>query len=116
MMKPLLGVAIAGLLVAACGQKSEATDDTAGPVVAPSAEPRNDAVNTAPATAEPGPTPGANSFTQAQARSAIEGAGYTEVSEPTQDASGVWKATATKDGAPATVTVDYKGAVTALPN
>lgn len=114
MMKTVLSVAAAAALLAACGQKAE-TDNTAGPVVSTSEAPRNEAVDTTPAAANDAmaPTPGANSYTEAQARSAIEGAGYTGVGALTQDANGVWMGKATKNGAEATVSVDYKGAVSA---
>jgi hypothetical protein len=113
MIRPILSVALAATLLAACGQKANEADNTKGPIVAASETPRNDAVNTTPATAELGPTAGANSFTEAQAKSAIEGAGYTNVSALTQDASGIWKGKATKAGKETAVAVDYKGAVTA---
>ena len=58
-------------------------------------------------------TPGANSFTEGQAREAIEKQGYTNVGPLTQDAQGIWKGSATRNGASATVSVDYKGVVTA---
>lgn len=54
---------------------------------------------------------GANSFTQAQARSRIESLGYTNVSELKQDAHSVWRGTAMKDGKTAQVALDYKGDV-----
>lgn len=113
MIKTYASLAAATLLLAACGQKAADSDKTAGPVVSASETPRNDAVNTAPSGGEGGPTPGANSFTEAQAKSAIESAGYTAVGVLTQDANGVWMGKATKDGAEKTVSVDYKGAVTA---
>lgn len=113
MIKTAIGVAAAAMLVAACGQKAAEADNTDGPAVAASETPRNEAVDTSPTTDEAALTPGANSFTEAQARSAIEGAGYTGVGALTQGADGVWTGTATKDGAQATVSVDYKGAVTA---
>lgn len=112
MMKLVVGVAAAAALLAACGQKSEA-DNTEGPVVAASETPRNEAVDTSPTADPAAQTPGANSFTEAQARSAIEGAGYTGVGPLTQGADGIWTGKATKDGAETTVSVDYKGAVTA---
>lgn len=110
MFRTLVTVAAAAGLLAACsgGDKAE----TEGPVVSASETPRNDAVDTTPMMDAAAPTPGANSFTEAQARSAIEGAGYTAVGALSQDAQGLWMAKATKDGAEATVTVDYKGAVT----
>jgi predicted small lipoprotein YifL len=113
MFKTMMGVAAVATLLAACGQKTAEADNTAGPVVATSEAPRNEAVDTTPTTGDPGPTPGANSFTEAQARSAIEGAGYSAVGALTQGADGVWTGKAAKDGAEKTVSVDYKGAVTA---
>lgn len=113
MIRPILSVALAATLLAACGQKAGEADNTKGPVVAASEAPRNDAINTTPATVEPGPTAGANSFTEAQAKSAIEGAGYSSVGPLTQDANGVWMGKAMKAGKEAAVAVDYKGAVTA---
>lgn len=113
MIKPILSVALAAALVAACGQKSAEADNTKGPVVAASETPRNEALDTTPTSGDTGPTAGANSFTEAQARSAIEGAGYTAVGPLTQDANGVWMGKARKGGAEAAVSVDYKGAVTA---
>lgn len=112
MMKPILGVALAASLLAACGQKSAEADNTKGPVVAASETPRNEAVDMSPAS-DPALTPGANSFTEGQAKSAIEGAGYTAVGPLTQDATGIWKGQATKAGKSVAVSVDYKGAVTA---
>jgi hypothetical protein len=114
MIRTLVTVAAAAGLLAACsgGDKAEA-DRTEGPVVSSSEAPRNEAVDTTPTTGDTGQTPGANSFTEAQARGAIEGAGYTGVGALTQDAQGIWQGKATKGGAEATVSVDYKGAVTA---
>lgn len=113
MIKSLIGLGAAALLLVGCGQKSADADKTAGPAVAASETPRNEAVDTTPTTDAPGATPGANSFTEAQAKSAIEGAGYSAVGPLTQDANGVWMGKATKGGAETTVSVDYKGAVTA---
>lgn len=113
MIKTLIGVAAAGMLLAGCGQKTAEADKTEGPVVATSGAPRNEAVDTTPTTDAAALTPGANSFTEAQAKGAIEGAGYSAVSALTQGADGVWTGTATKDGAEAKVSVDYKGVVTA---
>lgn len=59
------------------------------------------------------PVPGANSFTQAQAKSQIEAKGYTQVAGLKKDANGVWRGTAMKDGASQNVSVDYQGNVNA---
>ncbi len=119
MIRPVMALAATAALLAACGNKAEkaetgqAADTTQGPVVSTSETPRNDAVDTTPTADGSTQTPGANSFTEGQARSAIEGAGYTDVGALTQDAQGVWKGQATKGGAKTTVSVDYKGSVTA---
>lgn len=115
MMKSLITLAAAAAMLSACGPKTETgeKDRAEGPVVSTSQAPRNEAVDTAPTAGETGPTPGANSYTEAQAKSAIESAGYTAVGPLTQNANGLWHGTATKDGKEASVSVDYKGAVTA---
>lgn len=117
MIRTLAAVALAAATMTACGPKTEADagkDRTAGPVVSTSEAPRNEAVDTTPTTGESGPTPGASSYTEAQAKGAIESAGYTGVGALTQNTNGLWQGTATKDGKSVTVSVDYKGAVTAL--
>lgn len=113
MMKTFIGLAGAAMLLAACSPKTAETDKTEGPVVSTSEAPRNEAVDTSPATAEAGQTPGANSYTEGQAKGAIEAGGYTGVSALTQGPDGIWQGTATKDGKPVSVSVDYKGVVTA---
>ena len=116
MFKPIVIAASAAALLAACGAKTEASDSarTEGPAVSSSETPRNTAVDTTPTTGDAGPTPGASSYTEAQARSAIESAGFTGVGELTQNANGLWQGSATKDGKSVSVSVDYRGAVTAL--
>lgn len=57
--------------------------------------------------------PGANSFTEAQAKSRIEGAGYTNVSKLTKDDQGIWRGDATKAGESLAVGLDYQGNVVA---
>lgn len=116
MRMTILAVASAAALLAACGgggdSKQAEADNTQGPAVSGSEEPRNTAVDTSPTTGDAGQTPGANSFTEGQARAAIESAGYTNVGALTQNEQGLWQGAATKDGAQAQVSVDYKGAVT----
>lgn len=113
-MRTLIIVAAVGGLLAACGQKTEETtvERTEGPIVSAPETPLNAPIDTA-RTMDAAQTPGASSFTEAQARGAIESAGYASVSALTQDANGLWKGTATKDGKSTAVSVDYKGAVSA---
>lgn len=60
-----------------------------------------------------GPVPGANSFTEGQARSRIESAGFSGVSELTQDQNGVWRGRAMRGGQPVQVSLDFQGNVSA---
>ena len=114
MLKIMMGVAVTAALLTACGPKTAEPDRTEGPAVSTSEAPRNVAVDTQPTTGESGPTPGASSYTEDQARNAIASKGYTDLSPLTQNANGLWQGTATKDGTKVSVSVDYKGAVTAL--
>jgi hypothetical protein len=58
------------------------------------------------------PVAGKNSFTEAQAKSRIEDAGYKGVAGLKLDDQGAWRATATKDGKQAGVSLDFEGNVT----
>lgn len=55
--------------------------------------------------------PGANSFSEGQARSLIEAQGYRDVSPLVNDNKGIWHGTAVKDGKTVNVMVDFKGHV-----
>jgi putative membrane protein len=57
------------------------------------------------------PVAGANSFTKAQAKSAIVAKGYTHITKLKKDKDGVWHATAVKDGQSGPVSIDYQGNV-----
>ncbi len=72
------------------------------------------AVNTRNSPPNPGaPAAGANSFTEGQAKSRIEGHGYASVSGLRKDDQGVWRGTAMKDGKSVSVSLDFQGNVTA---
>lgn len=83
----------------------------------PVVEPAMNAAAPAPAvTADAGrnpPLPGANSFTEAQVRSRLEGMGYSAIGGLAKDDQSIWRGTATKDGTSVKVAVDYKGNVVA---
>jgi hypothetical protein len=66
---------------------------------------------TAPADTN-APLPGANSFTEGQAKSRLEANGYTAVTDLKKDDKGVWKGMATNAGAKVNVSVDYRGNIT----
>ena|ERR1700722_8409632 len=96
-------IAIAGVSTAG------AFAQTAAPVANPNAS--------TPAVANPNgnnqgaPAAGSNSFTEAQAKSSIEKAGYSNVSGLTKDKDGLWRGTASKGGTDVHVALDYQGNV-----
>jgi hypothetical protein len=58
------------------------------------------------------PAAGSNSFTEAQAKSRIEAAGYSSVSGLVKDKDGIWRGTATNGGTTGiNVALDYQGNV-----
>ena len=77
-----------------------------GPVVA-----QTPAVKSPNTTNPAAPVPGANSFTEGQAKSKIESGGYTQVSGLKKDDSGVWTGSAMKGGQKVNVKLDFQGNV-----
>ena len=75
--------------------------------------PNNSAVNSAGQNNSNAPVAGRNSFTEGQAKSAIEKAGYTKVSDLKKDDNGVWRGKASKGGSSTSVSVDFQGNVIA---
>ena len=70
------------------------------------------ATTTQTATVDPGaPLPGANSFTEEQAKDRVAKAGFASVSAMKKDDQGIWRGTAQKSGATVNVAVDYRGNV-----
>ncbi|ANT53283.1 DUF4142 domain-containing protein [Mesorhizobium amorphae] len=62
------------------------------------------------------PLSGANSFTEDQAKSRIQDAGFSDVSKLAKDDEGIWRGQANKDGKNTSVALDYKGNVVAGTN
>jgi hypothetical protein len=73
--------------------------------------PNNNAVNSAGSNNSNAPVAGRNSFTEGQAKSRIEGAGYTKVTNLKKDDNGVWRGKASKGGTTSNVSVDFEGNV-----
>ena len=73
--------------------------------------PNNKAVNSKSENNPGAPVAGANSFTEGQAKSKIEDAGYTNVTELKKDDNGVWRGKASKSGSSTAVSVDFQGNV-----
>ena len=74
--------------------------------------PGNNAVNNEQKNSD-APVAGRNSFTEGQAKSAVEKAGYSDVGELKKDDNGVWRGKASRDGSSAAVSVDFQGNVNA---
>lgn len=94
-MKTLL---IATLIATATSFGAMAQTSTTSPMPAPKGEADKNA-----------PLPGANSFTEGQAKSRLEANGYSKVTGLKKDANGVWKGKATHSGTQVNVSVDYRG-------
>ena len=75
--------------------------------------PKTPAVATSCTPTPAQPAAGSNSFTQSQAQSRIESAGYTSVSSLAKDKDGVWRGMAMKNGVSTHVSLDYQGNVIA---
>jgi hypothetical protein len=73
--------------------------------------PNNNAVNSSGQNNSNAPVAGRNSFTEGQAKSKIEGAGFSNVSELKKDDNGVWRGKASKGGSSTDVSVDFQGNV-----
>ena len=74
-----------------------------------SAAPAAVTTTAAPTRTTEAPVPGANSFTEAQARGRIEERGFADVTELRKDDQGIWRAKAMKDGRSVGVALDYQG-------
>jgi hypothetical protein len=73
--------------------------------------PNNNAINSPTQNNSDAPVAGRNSFTEGQAKSKIEDAGYTSVTELKKDDNGVWRGKASKGGSATAVSVDFQGNV-----
>jgi periplasmic protein CpxP/Spy len=56
---------------------------------------------------------GANSFTEGEARSRLESAGLSNVTDLKKDDQGIWRGKAQQNGKSVTVGLDYKGKMSA---
>ena len=57
--------------------------------------------------------PGANSFTEDQARSRFEAQGLTNITDLRKDDQGIWRGKAMRNGQQVSVALDYKGTIQA---
>jgi putative membrane protein len=115
--------AAALLLASAAGAQTTppASPGTGGPTG--SSNPAVSTTGNAPSNANPSGTvnivaptaleKGANSFTEGQAKSRLEGAGLTNVTDLKKDDDGIWRGKAMRQGKSVTVGFDYKGNIAA---
>ena len=103
-MKQILSAAVAVAALVGTGLASAQTAPANNSPTPPATAHGSDASKTTAA-----PVAGKNSFTEAQAKERLEKHGYTAVSGLKKDDQSVWRGTATKDGKPVGVAVDYQG-------
>lgn len=101
MKRPLFMIVATSLLLAGSAWAQQPAKDG----------PNNNAVNSARQNNSNAPVAGRNSFTEGQAKSKIEEAGYTNVTALTKDDNGVWRGKASKGSASTDVSVDFQGNV-----
>ncbi|RYX86880.1 MAG: PepSY domain-containing protein [Bradyrhizobiaceae bacterium] len=85
------------------------------PTWLPASAQQNPAMENPGVAPAPAPIPGANSFSQGQARDRLMSQGYSDVSQLTNDSQGIWRGTAMRGGKHLQVGVDYKGNISAQP-
>jgi hypothetical protein len=100
----LAATLVGGLATGAAAQGTPAANPNA---------PTNPAVNTQSGNNPGAPAPGANSFTEGQAKGRIEASGFTNVSGLAKDKDGIWRGKAMKGGKSQDIAVDYQGNVVA---
>jgi len=101
---------IAGAIASASFIATAAFAQTTAPQAA-SHSPSNSAVKNSSVHSTTAPSRGANSFTEAQARSRIAKGGFVHISDLAKDDAGLWQGTAMKGGKKVHVSLDYKGNV-----
>ena len=120
MNKIFTATLLAASLAAGTALAQSATPTTNSPTMGTTNDASGSAGNTSanpPAIATPGvdtqtlaaPVPGANSFTEAQARDRLQAHGYTDVSGLRLDEQQIWRGKAMKNGSPVNVALDYQG-------
>ena len=104
----ITGLALAGLLaVAPLGGAFAQSTTTPGTTTPGTTSP------TSGAERPTAPVPGANSFTEGQARGRIQDSGFADVSDLRKDDQGIWRGKAMRNGQSIGVAIDYKGTVQA---
>jgi hypothetical protein len=89
----------------------EGKSTPARPIPPAASEPGNPAVKTTEGNTATAPVAGANSFTEGEAKSWIEGRGFTNVTQLRKDEQGIWRGKAQRNGTTVDVALDFQGNV-----
>jgi hypothetical protein len=100
-----------GAAAPATPRNDTATGATVAPTGTEGRTSGNSAVTTDEATRLGPLEAGANSFTEGQARSRIEDAGFTNIQGLRKDGNGIWRGQAVREGRQVEVGLDYRGNV-----
>ena len=103
-MKHILSGVIVSLAISVSAASAQTDSPNNATTMPPAVTTNHNDSNTSAA-----PVAGKNSFTESQVRHRLTKHGYTNISMLKQDSQYVWHATATKDGQPVNVSVDYQG-------
>lgn len=111
MRSVLLGLATTSLVAGSCLAQDDTrlTADAAGGTNEVAGHPRTGLNPSTTLVAPPVLEEGANSFTAAQARARLEGAGLVAVTDLHEDSRGIWRGRATRNGVPVSVGFDFRG-------
>lgn len=109
----LASLCAATVLAFTTGAFAQTSTEPATPAPDPAAPMAPDTSATKTSPSEESLEPGANSFTEAQAKDWLEEAGYTDVGGLVQSEDGIWRGHARLNGKDVNVAVDYKGTISA---
>jgi hypothetical protein len=104
---------VKNMILAAALVSASAFSGLAQTAPAPTSNGDTPAVATPDSMNATAPVEGANSFTEDQAKSRIEKAGFSDVENLMKDDKGVWMAAGMKDGKAVNIALDYQGNVVA---
>lgn len=129
MRSKIIAAALLGSVIstAAAPQTPPAQQPAAPPAAAPTMPPANAPMTTRPSPeARPDQTTqivsvaalerGANSFTEGQAKSRFEDAGFTDVTGLAKDEAGFWRARGMRGGLSVDLAMDFRGRIAAGPD
>jgi hypothetical protein len=109
MNKIFLAALAVGLASGSAMAQSTSTSTNTGSVTNMSTNPPAIATPGVDSQTQAAPVPGANSFTEAQARERLEAHGYANVTDLKLDDQQIWRGKALKGGASVNVALDYQG-------